>query len=48
MKKYVLLVMVLFSVNVFSQNSGGPGPYGYTWFNSDDANQPAVYNWIDI
>tara|TARA_B100000902_G_scaffold137093_1_gene135313 strand:- start:9990 stop:12173 length:2184 start_codon:yes stop_codon:yes gene_type:complete len=48
MKKYLLLVMVLFSVNVFSQNSGGPGPYGYTWFNSDDANQPAVYNWIDI
>ena len=35
MKKSLLLITVLFSITLFAQNSGGPGPYGYTWVNND-------------
>ena len=49
MKNILLLITVLFSITLFAQNSGGPGPYGYTWVNNDSSNlNPAVYNWIDI
>ena len=48
MKNFLLVITVLFSVTLFAQNSGGPGPYGYSWYNSDHATNPAIYNWIDI
>ncbi|MBC8266215.1 MAG: T9SS type A sorting domain-containing protein [Flavobacteriales bacterium] len=48
MKKLLLIAVALFSLTVFAQTSGGPGPYGYTWVNTDHATNPAVYNWIDI
>ena len=48
MKKYLLLGFLFLSITVLAQNTGGPGPYGYTWFNSDHASVPAVYNWINI
>lgn len=48
MKKYLLLGFLFLNIAVLAQNTGGPGPYGYTWFNSDHTAAPAVYNWIDI
>ena len=48
MKKYILLSFAFLSLTLAAQNSGGPGPYGYTWYNSDHATMPANYNWIDI
>ena len=32
----------------FSQTSGGPDAYGYTWKNSSHATNPPAYNWVDI
>ena len=48
MKKYILLLFTFSSIMITAQNSGGPGPYGYSWYNSDHATRPANYNWIDI
>ena len=49
MKRQLLTLLVtFFSLSVFSQNSGGPGSYGYSWYNSDHATTPANYSWIDI
>ena len=48
MKKYLLFVFTFLSITLLAQNSGGPGPYGYSWYNSDHATNPANYNWIDI
>ena len=48
MKKYILLSFTFLSLSLVAQNSGGPGPYGYSWYNSDHATRPANYNWIDI
>ena len=48
MKNYLTLVFTILCFTLFSQNSGGPGPYGYTWTNSDHTTNPAMYNWIDI
>ena len=48
MKKYLLLLITFLSLTVLAQNSGGPGPYGYSWYNSDHTTKPANYSWIDI
>ena len=49
LKKLLFLTITFLSLNLLAQNSGGPGPYGYTWENNDPTNiNPAVYNWIDI
>jgi len=48
MKKYLFLTLTFLTLTLLAQNSGGPGPYGYVWYNSDHATRPASYNWIDI
>jgi hypothetical protein len=48
MKKLLLLLITFLSLTVLAQNTGGPGPYGYVWYNSDHATRPANYSWIDI
>ena len=48
MKKYLFIPFAFLSLTLLAQNSGGPGPYGYSWYNSDHATNPANYNWIDI
>ncbi len=48
MKKYLFLTLIFLSLTILAQNSGGPGPYGYTWYNSDHPTRPANYSWIDI
>ncbi len=48
MKKILLcLSTLLYLAPAFSQTSGGPDAYGYTWRNSNDSAGPA-YSWIDI
>ena len=48
MKKYLLLIFAFLSLTLLAQNSGGPGPYGYSWYNSDHATNPAYYSWDTI
>jgi len=48
MKKYLFLTFTFLTLTILAQNSGGPGPYGYSWYNSDHATSPANYSWIDI
>ena len=48
MKKYLFLTLTFLTLTLLAQNSGGPGPYGYVWYNSDHATRPANYSWIDI
>lgn len=47
-KIYLSLVAILFSTLLFSQTSGGPDAYGYTWKNSNHSVSPPTYNWVDI
>ena len=48
MKTIQIIGYFIFIVgSAFSQNSGGPDTYGYTWYNSNHAQGP-VFNWIDI
>ena len=46
MKKIIFILLSL-PLLLFSQTSGGPDGYGYTWIDSNDPNGP-TYNWIDI
>ncbi len=48
--KKVLLICTLFFGSLFawSQTSGGPDAYGYTWKSSAHTSNPPVYSWVDI
>lgn len=49
MKRVLLFALaVVFSHSIFSQTSGGPDAYGYTWKNSNHTVSPPVFQWFDI
>ena len=47
MKKFLLFILAFSCIQLFSQTSGGPDAYGYTWKSSAHASGP-TYNWVDI
>lgn len=49
MKRIILfLTTVLFTQLSWSQTSGGPDAYGYTWRSSLHTVNPPTFNWVDI
>ena len=49
MKKLLLLTFgIILSLSAWSQTSGGPDAYGYTWKNSNHTVSPPSYSWVDI
>lgn len=49
MKRVLLFaVVVALAGSLYSQTSGGPDAYGYTWKNSNHTVSPPVYQWFDI
>jgi hypothetical protein len=48
MKKLLFFFsLLLLTVSLYAQTSGGPDNYGYIWRDSNDPNGPA-FNWIDV
>ncbi|MBT5990783.1 MAG: PKD domain-containing protein [Bacteroidetes bacterium] len=49
MKKITFVVVVLFcALFSFSQTSGGPDTYGYSWKNDNHSSNPPAFTWVDI
>ncbi len=49
MKKILFFLLTcLISIPLYSQTSGGPDAYGYTWKNSNHTVNPPVFGWLDI
>jgi len=47
-KSLLLIVLMIIGYCGWSQTSGGPDAYGYTWKNSNHTVNPPVYSWVDI